>query len=223
MKSTIVAAVAFATLLGPAAAYVPAAAPAGKLCGAGRIHDQHVKMTVFADQQDGGSPGISWIHAEVNDPDALFSVSTSYDLEGDGGLVPQVLTVTAYLALPSDPAAETQRISWRINGGPWSVSHELFASRVTSDPANDRAFVSHTAARTTGRPANPEVIEQLRQGARFDLTRRDSAAGEQSSRGVDYPAEAAIAERFERAKAAALADLKPCGPPIQLRPSPKHR
>lgn len=223
MNSITIAAVAFATLLGPAAAYVPAAADPEKLCGAGRIQDPPMEMTVFADQQDDAPPEISWIHAKAIAPDALFSVSTSYGLEGEARLVPQVLTVTAYLALPSDPAVETQRISWRIDGRPWSVSHELFASRVTSDQASDRAFVSHIAARTTGRPINPEIVEKLRRGTRFDLTRLDARTVEQSSGSVDYPAEAFIAELFERARAAALADLKPCGTPIPLLPSPRHR
>jgi hypothetical protein len=216
MKSTSIAA-ALAALL------VPATAHAEKVCGAGRIQDQHLKMTVFADRQDDGPPGYSWIYAEASDPEAFFSVSTSYGLDGESALVPQVLTLTAYLALPSDPAADTQRISWRTDGGAWTVSHDLFASRITSDPANDRAYVSHTVGRTTGRPENPEIVGRLPQGVRFDLRRLDAEAREQSSGGVDYPAEDVVAELFERAKAAALADLKPCRPPVALMPSPRGR
>ena len=217
MRSTSIAAVAFAALM------VPATAHAEKVCGAGRIQDQHMKMTVFAERQDGGPPGFSWIYAEANDPDALFSVSTSYGLDGEGRLVPQVLTLTAYLALPFDPAADSQRISWRTCGEDWSVSHDLFASRVTSDPANDRAYVSHTAGRTTGRPENPEIVGRLPRGVRFELGRLDAEGREQSSGRVDYPAEDVVVELFERAKAAALADLKPCRPPVALRPSPRAR
>ncbi|KQY28717.1 hypothetical protein ASD38_13745 [Caulobacter sp. Root487D2Y] len=207
-----------------AALSLPLGALAEDRCGGGRITSGAAEMFVTVRQFGAAPPQVTYVHLDVASADKTFAAGTHYEPVGDVLGSPVGLFFTAYMPLPDPKAAVRENIAWSFDGGPWTVSeYSGEPQRDWGDPAKIRGSVDHRIARGPRYPIHPDRLTALPAGVNIALKRLDLDGHELGSGTLRYPPQAMVDALFASTRRAALADLKPCGPPVIISNVPPPR
>ena len=202
--------VAVVLLLAPSAASARQA-----LCGAATVAEANAEVFVTAGQQPGQPPTVNSMTVEAFSPDRSVSLSVSHDLVGDALGSPTIPRVTGHMDLPEPEQVRPERLAWRIGDGSWTgPQFSEKPRRRWGDPARVEGYLS-ARLRPQDIPALRIAVVESTPVAVRRLSEDGSTLAEST---VRYPAASTIRALYAKARASAVANLKPCKPPLLIPP-----
>ncbi|KQY91890.1 hypothetical protein ASD21_16460 [Caulobacter sp. Root1455] len=203
--------IAAALLAFPATAIARAA-----LCGSATATSANTEVFVTAQQRSSGPAVVTDIATEAFSADRTVSMGVYYDPAETGLGPPNIPKITWHMALPDPTAAEPERLTWRIGEGPWTGPR--FTSkpeRRWGDPARNEGYLSGIVPPAGIAPLQAAIAESTPV-----TVRRLSADGRVLAEGnVQYPPASKVQALYAKARASALANLKPCRPGLSIPPA----
>ena len=185
------------------------------LCGSGSASDADVKMLVHIDKAEAGkfSP---LVMVDAPNQDKSYTLLVSYRPTETGLGSPAKLHVKALVPYPAQGEPEPHQIEWRSTSGKW-VNPGFWATPQRWSPKEDvRGKTNYPIAQGNPFPSRTEMLDELGRGARYEFRSLDRDGNVVSSGSVEYPDPQRINRMYEVAKAKAVANLKPCGPPAAV-------
>lgn len=192
----------------------PAAAFAADKCGGARLAEGSAAILVLLEQNGSEAPVATHVSVDIAGLDTKFRFFGAYEAASDGLVTPTQFFVSssATVAL-AEPHRET--IRWRRDDTDWHTLPLAYYG----DGRGNFSFQVAQKGPNKGTTYHTEYLEDLKRGGQFTVTRL-SESGEALVTGtVQYPGQADINALYKRAKAKAVATLKPCKPAMHVVPA----
>jgi len=193
---------------------VPAAASATEeLCGSGTATSGSTEVYVTVNQQTGQPPVTYFVTARTLSDDKAVRLGVVYDPVGDKLGQPRLPDIQWSLDIPNLDQAEPQRIVWRVGTETWTGPS--FSSKpISNDPARRQGRLSGFI-----RPDHAfTLLTAIAEGARVDMQRLSEDGRTLGENNVRHPPASAMQPLYVKARASAVANLKTCGPPLEIPP-----
>jgi hypothetical protein len=195
----------------------PLGAFAADRCGGARLTEGSAEILVLLEQTGSQEPVTTHLSVGVAARDAKMKFSGGYEVT-PGGIAPR-----QFFIYSSDRAASAtsrrETVKWRRDEGDWRTLPYAYYG----DSRGEFMFPVAQKGPNRGTTYRTEDLEELRVGGRFTVTRLSESGDELVTAAVDYPNEAAINALYKRAKAKAMANLKPgCTSTVFIPPAPAN-
>jgi hypothetical protein len=196
---------------------LPTAASAREpLCGSATLTNADIEVFVTAQRQSEQPAIITYITTEVFSADRSVSLGVDHDPVGNSLGPPKFPNITWHMALPDPAAAKPERLTWRIDEGPWAGPR--FTSkprRRWGDPTRAEGYLSGIIPPTGIAPLQAAIAE-----SRPVAVRRLSEDGHiLAESSVQYPSASKVQALYIKARASAVANIKPCRPGLSIPPT----
>lgn len=201
-----------------------AAAQAEELCSKGQASGERLDLSVLVSKNGAAPPQVTYVHVHAAGGDGSYRLSVHYDPTDAGLGIPTRAAIEISMPVPDPEQAAHEQIEWRAGSGPWfNPGDWATPRRIAADPKEIRGSVHYTMAQGRIHPYRAELLGTFGTGIRYEFRRIDPAGRPIGSGSVDYPSSTVIAGLYDRARAQAVANLRPCGgsaPPITAAPAP---
>jgi hypothetical protein len=186
------------------------------LCGSASLTDAGFEVFVTSEQRSGEQVIVTGITTSAFSADRSVSLGVDYDPVGSGMGPPNLPKIIWHMALLDPATAKPERLTWRIGDGPWTGPR--FTSppkRRWGDPARTEGYLSGivppagiAALQAAIAESNPVAVRRLSEDG---LTLAESS--------VQYPSASKVQVLYAKARASAVANLKPCRPGLAIPPA----
>ncbi len=194
----------------------PSAAGAQQLCGSSTVTASAAEIFVTVNQRPGRAAIVDYVMAKTFSADRSFALEAGYAPAEDTLGPPDYVSITAYMPLPDPARAQPERIVMRIGDGPWSGAPFMRKpDRAWGDPKRIEGYLSAII----GPEGSAQLRAAIERSDQVDVRRLDPDGRTLGEAAIRFTAAPSMWTLYAKARKAALADLKPCGPPLVIPPA----